>query len=406
MSAQGDARLNTDPPDSVARLTRLELLVGTIAARLGVSNADLAPGRPLPIAPHGAHQPSNMRDQQGPGGAAAVAHEAPPGPTQANASQPADLTPEVALMVYKCNLKIWHDCRTSEICNYMRSAMIAGTQEWFAVDPHTVDQDFLNHVHRHMEQNGFPAAAAPEPPSPSRPSPSAPTRAPPNPHTTGPIRPDSSSHNPNQENFASGIRFGPCPVFANNGDISVREWLRVMEQQAIARGVGAQPSSITTSTTTEQSKALACIQWACTYLKAGAVTQRWHAEVTALQREGTYLTTWDVFASHFARVFGAPDPDMDARNAIHSPQGDRTIHDWADLLYDKWSELELLGKPMDAASQLYVLKQYMDPDLYDKIVLSQPSRRYTQAREILEAAKHYANMVRDTYPHKCQKPNS
>jgi hypothetical protein len=192
------------------------------------------------------------------------------------------------------------------------------------------------------------------------------------------------------------VRFGRSPIFANNGKITVREWLRVMRQHATTQGIGAQPPN--PSTTPQErltAQDVACIQWATTYLQPGVVTQRWYAELSALTRSGVNLTSWSLFEKHFCRVFGAPDPESDARNQIYMPQGNRSIHEWADLLYDKLAELEALGVPIDAGSQLFILRRYMNRELYDAIVLTQPSRNFTCARDILEDAKMYMNRVRD-----------
>jgi hypothetical protein len=300
---------------------------------------------------------------------------------------------------------------------------------WDRVRDPVPAEETIHHVHRQLEAQGNPGPTFPNPPS--FPDPAAGPIAAASAHAaapaaavTAPAAPASasapagltsrlvshagapsgtpSSAAPVSSGSAGHIRFGPCPVFNNDDKLSVREWLRVMQLNSEVQRIGMlhAPDAETPDqrTAREQAQEMARIKWATTFLKPGNVTQRWHAETAALERAGTPITTWASFTKHFARVFGALNPESTARNEIHMPQGARPIHEWASFLYDKFAELESLGVPMDGPAQLFVLQRFMNRGLYDKIVLTQPSRKWTNAREILEEAKAYAERVRDTYP--------
>ncbi|GIL57117.1 hypothetical protein Vafri_12324, partial [Volvox africanus] len=153
---------------------------------------------------------------------------------------------------YEAALSEWYADRTHAIRRFICNAKLDYPSEWFAqLDALNASPDDLTRVHEFMEAKGFPAPPKPQPPFHQ---PIGNPTPPPPPHYYTSGRPSALSpamafstttnsavptNNVAHLQASTKPRWGPCPVFSNDDKISVREWLRVMYDNAQVQGIAA-----------------------------------------------------------------------------------------------------------------------------------------------------------------------
>ncbi len=91
------------------------------------------------------------------------------------------------------------------------------------------------------------------------------------------------------------------------------------------------------------------------------------------------------------RLFGEPDPAVTARTALHTPQGEDSVHVWADRVRHAVCRLESLNQRPDEATLIFTVMQRMNQRLYNRIVQDHPNKQWASYEDLLSEAKAFIN---------------